>query len=279
MRVINSPQKIQQYCLNLRRRGKTIAVVPTMGALHDGHVTLLHRARKKADVVILTIFVNPTQFGPKEDFKKYPRDHWGDLAKAKSAGTDIVFMPEVHEIYPPGYQTYVEVTKATQELCGASRPTHFKGVTTIVLKLLNLTQPHFAFFGLKDYQQYCVIKKMVEDLNLPIEVIGVPTVREADGLAMSSRNQYLDPQQRKNALCLYRGLQKVKEEIKGGNTSIQNLLQLLKKEIEPEVTQIDYITCMEADTIEPLKIYKPKNTLFALAVFVGKTRLIDNMVV
>lgn len=279
MRVISSPQKIQQYCLSLRRRGKTIAVVPTMGTLHDGHLTLLHRARKKADVVILTIFVNPTQFGPKEDFKKYPRDQWGDLAKAKSAGVDVVFMPEVDQMYPPGYQTYVEVTQVSGELCGRSRPTHFKGVTTIVLKLFHLTQPHFAFFGLKDYQQYCVIKTMVKDLNLPIEVIGVPTVREADGLAMSSRNQYLDLQQRKSALCLYRGLQKVREEIKNGNIFIQNLLELLKKEIKPEVTKIDYISCMDADTIEPLTIYKLKKTLFALAVFIGKTRLIDNMVV
>lgn len=279
MRVINSPQKIGQYCLNLRRRGKTIAIVPTMGALHDGHLTLLHRARKKADMVILTIFVNPTQFGPKEDFKKYPRDQWGDLAKAKSVGVDIVFMPEVDQIYPAGYQTYVEVTEATAQLCGKSRPAHFKGVTTVVLKLFHLTQPNFAFFGLKDYQQYRVIKIMVEDLNLPIEVIGVPTIREVDGLAMNSRNQYLDPQQRKSALCLYRGLHKVKEEIKKGNISIQSLLQLLKKEIELEVDCVDYITCMDADTIQPLKTYKPKKTLFALAVFVGKTRLIDNMVV
>ncbi|MBI2340346.1 MAG: pantoate--beta-alanine ligase, partial [Deltaproteobacteria bacterium] len=177
MQIVTSPNQIQKICLSLKRRGKTIAVVPTMGCLHEGHVTLLKEARRRADVLVLTIFVNPTQFGPKEDFKRYPRDPHGDLKKARQAGVDYVFMPRMNSIYPEGYETYVEVTKAARELCGRSRPGHFKGVTTIVAKLFNLIQPDIAFFGKKDFQQFAVLKRMVKDLNMPIKMVGVETVR------------------------------------------------------------------------------------------------------
>lgn len=280
MRTISSPHIIQQTCLKLKRRGKTIAVVPTMGYLHEGHITLLRKARKKADIVILTLFVNPKQFGPQEDLSRYPRDIKGDLKKAKEAGVDYVFLPKVSALYPEGYQTYVEVTEVSQELCGESRPGHFKGVVTVVAKLFNLTQPDYAFFGLKDFQQFVAVGRMVTDLNFPIKIIGVPTVREKDGLALSSRNVYLSATERQAALVIPRSFQKIKDEVKKGNVDIFYLLDLLKKEMSQEsLARIDYISCMNAETIQPLKEYRRGKTLFAVAVFIGKTRLIDNLVV
>jgi len=271
---------MQKIVLAAKAKGKTIAVVPTMGYLHEGHLTLLRRARKAAEVVILTLFVNPTQFGPKEDLDKYPRDLRGDLSKALSVGTDYVFTPQPSDMYPTGYETYVDVLETTRHLCGAARPGHFRGVTTIVTKLFNITQPDIAFFGKKDFQQYAVIRRMVTDLNMPIRIVGVDTVREKDGLAMSSRNVYLSPEERKAALSLSRGLCEVAQAVKAGRTNINSLITLLKKNISKEKnTRIDYIQCMDADSIQPLTQYRPGHTLFALAVFVGKTRLIDNRVV
>ncbi len=251
-----------------------------MGYLHEGHLTLLRRARKAADIVILTLFVNPTQFGPKEDLDKYPRDMKGDLAKARSVGTDYVFAPQPFDMYPDGYETYVDVLHATQHLCGAARLGHFRGVTTVVAKLFNITQPDVAFFGMKDFQQYTVIKRMVTDLNMPIKIVGVPTVREKDGLAMSSRNVYLSTEERQAALSLSQGLREVEQQIKKGNTKIDFLLNRLRKNILKEkITRIDYVQCMDADSIQPTQVYLRKRTLFAMAVFVGKTRLIDNLVI
>lgn len=266
MRVICSPHQMQKISQRAKRSGKSIGVVPTMGFLHVGHETLLRRARARCDILILTIFVNPTQFGPKEDLKRYPRDEKGDLKKARRCKVDFVFMPKSADMYPEGYETYVEVTKASQELCGRSRPGHFRGVATVVAKLFNIVQPNIAFFGLKDFQQFTVLKKMVADLNFPIRMVGVPTVREKDGLALSSRNVYLSPEERRAALCIPRGLRKVKRAVSRGEKKIPTLLKILKDEIGREkLVKIDYI--------------HGDKTLFAIAVFIGKTRLIDNIVV
>lgn len=251
-----------------------------MGFLHEGHLTLVRKAREVANVVVMTIFINPTQFGPKEDFLKYPRDTKGDLVKARKAGADFVFLPKVSSLYPSDYETYVEVTRATRQLCGKSRPTHFSGVTTIVCKLFNIVQPDIAVFGLKDFQQCAVIKRMARDLNLPIQIIGVPTVREKDGLAMSSRNVYLSPSERKAALVLSQSLNQIGREVKKGKRNLPALKRHLKDLIRREpLARIDYVEVMDAETIQPLKKYRPHKTLFALAVFFGKTRLIDNRVV
>lgn len=280
MQVISSPKQLQTICQRIKRRGEVIAVVPTMGALHEGHLTLLRAAKKKADKLIMTLFVNPTQFGPREDLKCYPKDLKGDLTKARRTGVDIVFAPRISSIYPQGYETFVEVTKATQKLCGRGRPTHFRGVITIVLKLFNLITPDYAYFGLKDFQQFAVLCRMVKDLDLPVKMVGVPTVREKDGLAMSSRNAYLNAKQRIAATCLSRGLFKVKKEVKQGKRNIGRLLKLIKIEIRKEsLIRIDYVDCMDAETIQPIKKYHRGKTLFAIAVFIGKTRLIDNIVV
>ncbi len=251
-----------------------------MGFLHEGHLALVRKAREVSDIVVMTIFVNPTQFGPKEAFSKYPRDTKGDLAKARRAGVDFVFLPNVRSIYPADYETYVEVTRATRGLCGKSRPVHFRGVTTIVCKLFNIVQPDFAIFGLKDFQQCAVIKRMVKDLNLPIQVIGVPTVREKDGLAMSSRNVYLNPSERKAALVLSLSLRQIASEVQKGTRNLaalkRQLVTLIRREL---LTRIDYVEVMDSETMQPLKKYRPRKTLFAVAVFIGKTRLIDNRVV
>jgi pantoate--beta-alanine ligase len=278
VRVIKSPQQIQAICLALKKIGKSIAIVPTMGYLHEGHLTLLRKARKKADIVVLTIFVNPTQFGPKEDFTKYPRDKKGDLAKARKCNVDFVFTPSSQDMYPVGCQTSVDVAEMTQGLCGSSRPGHFRGVTTIVLKLFNLITPDYAFFGLKDYQQYAVISCMVKDLNLPVKMVGVPTIREKDGLAMSSRNVYLSAEERNQALSLSKGLAQASKELKTKKNlhPLKNLRHLI--EAQP-LARIDYISCVNSETLKPLKTYLPGKTLIALAVFFGPTRLIDNVVV
>lgn len=240
----------------------------------------MRRARKAANVVVLSIFVNPTQFGPKEDFKKYPRDLKSDLKKAWAAGVDIVFTPTLSSLYPEGYETFVEVTHATKELCGRFRPMHFRGVATIVAKLFNLIQPDVAFFGKKDFQQYAVIRRMAKDLNMPVKIVGVDTVREPDGLALSSRNVYLSREERQAALCLSNGLKKVKKAVSEGKKDLKKLISLIRLEIRREPTvKIQYIKAMDADSIQPLKIYHPRKTLFAVAVWVGKTRLIDNIVV
>src|ERR1700733_5457929 len=217
---------------DLRRDGRKIAVVPTMGALHDGHLALLRAARAKADVLILTIFVNPTQFGPNEDLAKYPRDEAGDLAKARTCGIDLAFCPEASAMYPRGAQTFVEVRELELPLCGARRPGHFAGVATIVTKLFHLTKPHVAVFGEKDYQQLAIIRRMVRDLDFDIEIASVPIVREPDGLAMSSRNAYLSPEQRRSALALSRGLAAAEAAVKSGERDAAKLVAAARAELE-----------------------------------------------
>jgi pantoate--beta-alanine ligase len=263
---------------DLRRDGRRIAVVPTMGALHEGHLALLHAARGQADVVILTLFVNPTQFGPNEDLGRYPRDEDGDLHKARRAGIDLAFCPEPAAMYLPGAQTFVEVRELSQPLCGASRPGHFAGVATVVAKLFHITQPHVAVFGEKDYQQLAIIRRMVRDLDFAIEIASVPIVREADGLAMSSRNAYLSAEQRRAARSLSAGLAAAEHAFAGGERRAAALVAAASAPIEAEAdTRIDYAELRDAEELTAITQIE-RRAVLALAVFVGTTRLIDNRV-
>src|SRR4051794_2527962 len=263
---------------DLRRDGRRIAVVPTMGALHDGHLALLRAARARADVVILTIFVNPTQFGPSEDLAKYPRDEAGDIARARTAGIDLAFCPDAAAMYPPGSQSFVEVRELQKPLCGASRPGHFAGVATVVTKLFHITQPHVAVFGEKDYQQLAIIRRMARDLDFGIEIASVPIVREPDGLALSSRNAYLSSEQRRAALSLSAGLAAAEAAFAAGERSAAALVAAARAPITAESeTRIDYAELRDADDLTPVdRVARP--AVLALAVFVGTTRLIDNRV-
>ncbi len=279
MEVIDTVEQMQKESETFRAAGQIIALVPTMGFLHEGHLELMRVAKKHADKLIMSLFVNPTQFGPSEDFEEYPRDTEGDLEKARGTGVDIVFMPTVQEIYPEGYQTKVKVEKVTEHLCGLSRPGHFEGVTTIVAKLFNCTKPHLAVFGQKDYQQLAVIRRMVTDLNMDIQILGVPTVRDADGLAMSSRNSYLNPEERKSALCLRKSLDLADEMFLEGvkeASAIKEAIELLIHNYP--FTNIDYVTLCDPQTLVDVKTLG-EETLLALAVRVGKTRLIDNCLI
>jgi pantoate--beta-alanine ligase len=276
MNVFERTAQMQEISRLARAAGKTIAFVPTMGFLHDGHLELLKQGRRLADVLILSIFVNPTQFGPAEDFAQYPRDTEGDLKKAESAGTDHVFMPPVGEMYPYGYQTKIIVERVPEHLCGLSRPGHFEGVATVVAKLFNITMPHKALFGEKDFQQLSVIRRMAADLNMDIEIIGVPTVREPDGLAMSSRNKYLSTDERKSALCLKKSIDLALGMIKGGERDAEKIKGEIRKLIQSYLyTDIDYIAICDPLTLDDIGIINEK-ALLALAVRVGRTRLIDN---
>ncbi|WP_253256536.1 MULTISPECIES: pantoate--beta-alanine ligase [unclassified Neomoorella] len=260
-----------------RQQGKSIGLVPTMGYLHEGHLTLARTAREQNDVVIMSIFVNPTQFGPGEDLERYPRDLERDQKLAAAAGVDAIFAPAVAEMYPPGYATYVQVEGLTEVLCGASRPGHFRGVATVVSKLFNIVQPDRAYFGLKDYQQAVVIKRLVRDLNFPVDIITVPTVRESDGLALSSRNKYLSPEERQSALSLYRALNIGADLIRSGERRAAVVREAMAQEILSRPgTRIDYVAVNDAETLEPLDEIKGR-VLLALAVWVGNTRLIDNL--
>ena len=264
---------------DLRRDGRRIAVVPTMGALHEGHLALIRAARGKADVVILTIFVNPTQFGPNEDLARYPRDEAGDLAKARGAGIDLAFCPDAAAMYPPGAQTFVEARELQRPLCGASRPGHFAGVATVVTKLFHITQPHVAVFGEKDFQQLAIIRRMTRDLDFGIEIHSVPIVREADGVAMSSRNAYLAPAERKAALCLSAGLAAAEAAYKAGERSSTALVAACRAPILGEVlARIDYVELRDADELTDV-VRIERKVVLAVAAFVGTTRLIDNRVI
>ncbi|MCX7991496.1 MAG: pantoate--beta-alanine ligase [Proteobacteria bacterium] len=280
MRVIKTIKEMQSIAKGHKKEGLTIGFVPTMGFLHEGHLTLVREAKKICNVVVVSIFVNPLQFGPKEDFAKYPRDFERDSAMLQKEGVEYIFHPDGEEMYGKGYQTYVEVTEVTKNLCGASRPGHFKGVTTVVSKLFNAVMPDYAFFGEKDYQQLATIKRMVADLNMDINVIGVPIVREADGLAMSSRNTYLSEEERKSALCLYRAINLAKELINNGERSAEKILSEVVNLISnTALTRIDYVKLCDPETLDYIEtgLLKGK-TLLALAVFVGNTRLIDNAI-
>lgn len=276
--IFRTPATMRARAEDLRRDGRRIAVVPTMGALHEGHLELLRYARARADVVILTIFVNPTQFGPNEDLAKYPRDEAGDLAKARGCGIDLAFCPTAEAMYPPGSQTFIEVRALQQPLCGASRPGHFAGVATVVTKLFHATLPHLAVFGEKDYQQLAVIRRMVRDLDFGIEIHGVPIVREADGVALSSRNAYLSAEQRVAARALSAGLAAAEAAYLGGERSSGALVAAARAPLESEpLARIDYVELRDADELTEIeRVERP--AVLAIAAFVGTTRLIDNRV-
>ena len=279
MMIITSPKEMLDYCNSARINGKTIGLVPTMGAFHDGHISLMRSARVENDLVVTSIFVNPTQFGPKEDFNAYPRDLESDSKLASQVGVDVIFAPTVNDMYPNGYATFVNVERITEKLCGASRPVHFRGVTTIVAKLFNIIRPHKAYFGQKDAQQCVVIKRMTEDLNFDIDIVIMPTIRETDGLAMSSRNKYLNAQERQSALVLSKSLFKAQDMIKSGQINAVDILHNMKQMIDAEpLAKIDYISIVDGETLDDIKEIKA-NTLIALAVFIGKTRLIDNIII
>ena len=276
VQVITAPTAMSAWSEAARARGERIAFVPTMGALHAGHVSLLSAARKAADRAVLSIFVNPTQFGPKEDLARYPRDLDGDLAKAAVASTNVAFVPEVTDMYPPGAQTFVDVREVSQGLCGERRPGHFTGVATVVCKLFNIVRPHLALFGEKDFQQLAVIRRMVRDLNMPVEIVGEPTVREADGLAMSSRNTYLSPTERTRALAISQGLSAARERFAAGERDAAALVNVALAPIKERVDRIDYVEIRDADSLRPVERLDRPSVILA-AVHVGATRLIDNM--
>lgn len=255
-----------------------VGLVPTMGYLHEGHLSLVRRAREETDHVVVSIFVNPTQFGPREDLSKYPRDLDRDLSLLEPLGVNLVWIPTAEIMYPPGFQTWVEVEGITQPLEGSMRPGHFRGVTTIVAKLFNAVQPHKAYFGQKDAQQAAVIRQMTRDLNFPLEVVVCPIVREPDGLAMSSRNVYLDPEQRKAATVLSRSLKVAKEAYDNGERDAEKIRGKMKEVLASEpLAQVQYVSCADYDTLEELETITGK-ALLSMAVFMGKTRLIDNIV-
>ena len=275
MKVIESVADMQKIRKGLKG---TIGFVPTMGYLHEGHLELTRRAKAENDVAAVSIFVNPTQFGPKEDFEKYPRDTERDLKLLKDVGTDYVFMPTPKDMYPPDYNTWVNVEKVTERLEGAARPGHFRGVATIVNKLFNIVQPTRAYFGQKDAQQCAVIKKMVKDLDMPLEIVIIPTVREPDGLAMSSRNVYLSTEMRRQAPVLYKSLQLAEKLRQQGETDAGKIRQQMTGLImQQPLANIEYIDIADSETLEELKTIKP-GTLISMVVKFGNTRLLDNTI-
>ena len=277
MRVLKTVTAIKKLIKKHKKTGKIIGFVPTMGYLHKGHLSLVRIARKKSDYVVVSIFVNPTQFAPSEDLKKYPRDIKRDKALLKEENVDLIFSPSVTAIYPPDYKTYVYVKDLSKTMCGTTRPQHFQGVTTVVLKLFNIIEPDIAVFGAKDYQQSLIIRRMVKDLNINIKIVTGQTIREKDGLAMSSRNKYLTAKQRQDATVLYRSLKKIKQDQARGLTDPGKARKIIKQMIEKKNGRVDYIAIIDKDTLIPVKKMK-KSTLIALAVFYGKTRLIDNTI-
>ena len=278
MRMVAGICEMQSLALSLKRKGKRIAFVPTMGFLHDGHASLLREGRKRGDTLVLSIFVNPIQFGPNEDLERYPRNLEGDCTIARECGVDIVFTPTAGEMYPAGFQTSVRVDRLSLPLCGASRPGHFDGVATVVTKLFNIVQPDVALFGTKDFQQLAIIRRMTTDLAQPVEIIGMPIVRETDGLAMSSRNAYLSPDERRSALCLSRAISLVRQSYAAGEHDATALLAAARQLIEAEpAAEIDYLELRHIATLEEVSTASDE-TLIALAVRIGATRLIDNSV-
>ena len=278
MKVYNTIYDIRKELASLREVGKTIGLVPTMGYFHEGHLSLMDYARGKTDVVVVSLFVNPAQFGPNEDLAKYPRDFERDEQMAKERGADIIFYPDKDEMYPDPFFTYVMTEELSKVLCGTSRPIHFRGVTTIVAKLFNIVQPDIAVFGRKDAQQAIIIRKMVEDLNFPVEVVIAPIVRESDGLAMSSRNTYLSPEERIQAPIIYRSLQKAVETVQRGELDAGSIEYTIRQQVETApLARIEYIEIVSERDLRPVKVIEP-GTFVAVAVFFGKTRLIDNVV-
>jgi pantoate--beta-alanine ligase len=280
MEVIRTIGDMQAWSEQTRMSGKRIGVVPTMGYLHAGHTSLMERTRRQSDAVITTVFVNPTQFGPGEDYERYPRDFEHDRALAARAGTDVLFVPDVREMYPEGYATYVEVEQVSRMLEGKFRPTHFRGVTTVVLKLLHITKPHLAVFGQKDAQQAFIVRKMVRELNLDVAIDVAPIVREPDGLAMSSRNVYLSPSERARATVLFRSLQLAEQRIQAGERSVESVrTAMLNLIASGNPTQVDYVAFVRPETFQEIQEIEPPAVLALLAVRFGSTRLIDNMLI
>lgn len=278
MQIIESIEEMQSLAIRYRSQGKLLGLVATMGALHEGHLSLINIARERVDLVIVSIFVNPAQFGPQEDFERYPQTLQQDLAECEARGADIVFTPTKDAIYPEGFSTYVNEESVGEELCGVSRPGHFRGVTTVVNILFNITRPDVAVFGQKDAQQYAVIRKMVADLRLPIEVIAGPTVREPSGLAMSSRNRYLDAPQLKDAARLYEALCAARNLVEEGHSTVERVkAEVLHRLTEGRRIRVIYVMVVDKDTMQPQKIIEPGQSLMAVAIWLEGTRLIDNI--
>lgn len=278
MKIIQTTKEMQAFSESLRIQGKRIAFVPTMGFFHDGHLNLMVEAKKRGDCVVISIYVNPTQFGPNEDLSRYPRDFERDRKMAEGIGVDVIFFPPDNEMYPENYQTYVNVEGVTDNLCGLSRPGHFRGVATVCAKLFNMVKPHVAVFGKKDFQQLVVIRRMVQDLNMDLEIVGMPTTREADGLAMSSRNTYLTADQRESALSLSRSLKMAKAAYDGGERDAGKIIAAAVKFIESHPhAKIDYVKICDTTTMKDVGRMGGE-CVMALAVRVGVTRLIDNYV-
>jgi len=285
LKVFKDVNEMKEYSHSQILSGKTIGFVPTMGALHEGHLSLIRRAREENHITVVSIFVNPIQFGPNEDLNKYPRDLEGDRAKLEALGVDALFLPTPDTMYPEGFKTYVTVEWLSDKLCGTFRPGHFRGVTTVVLKLFNIVKPTRAYFGLKDFQQTLIIKTMVRDLNLDVEIVPCPTVREPDGLAMSSRNSYLSDEERAGANFIYQALKEAERIIKNGG-SFKEAVQALNERLlkSPFVKEVQYASVYDPDTLEDLrdvdvKIYTKLEVVFAVALLYGKARLIDNLIV
>lgn len=279
MQVAKTVREVRAWMKLARADGKTVGFVPTMGYFHEGHLSLMRRAKAECDLCVVSLFVNPTQFGPSEDFQRYPRDFARDAAMAESAGVDLLFAPEAEEMYPEGYQTYVDVLEVTRRLEGAARPGHFRGVATVCTKLFNIVQADRAYFGKKDYQQLKVIQRMVHDLNIPIEIVPCETVREPDGLAMSSRNVYLKPDERRAATVLYRALCAGRDAILAGERDGKKVKELVEKVIATEpLVKPEYVDVADAESLEPLTTLKGE-VLISLAAHVGAARLIDNITV
>lgn len=277
MQTITSVFEMQTLAEDLRSKSQIIGLVPTMGALHEGHLSLIRVAAERADTVVVSIFVNPTQFGPSEDFARYPRDLEGDIAKCEAAGADVVFTPSADELYPKGYSTYITEEFIAKPLEGLSRPSHFRGVTTIVAKLFNIVRPDLAVFGQKDAQQVAVIKKMVNDLHFTVDIVTAPTLRDPDGLALSSRNRYLTPTQRQEALAIFQALAKVKEMVSNGERRADRLVAEATHLLgEHRRIRIIYVSIVDRCTMEPVREVFPGKSIITMAVWVDEVRLIDN---
>lgn len=278
MEIIESVKEMQAFSGSLRKAGKTISFVPTMGYLHEGHLTLMREGKKRGNCSVVSIYVNPTQFGAGEDFERYPKDLDRDSRMAESAGVDLIFCPANSDMYPEHFQTFIELEEVTQNLCGLTRPGHFRGVATVCCKLFNIVKPHVAIFGEKDFQQLAVIRRMVSDLNMDIEIIGMPTVREADGLAMSSRNSYLKEKEKEAVLVLSRSLLLAKRLYDEGKRDVADILQPVKEMLEGNsLVNLEYAKICDVETLKDLQRLEKKAVL-AVAARVGATRLIDNYV-
>ncbi len=285
MEIIRSIRAMQETARNIKERGLTIGFVPTMGALHQGHLSLIKRCKEENHVTVVSIFVNPIQFGPSEDYTRYPRDMEGDIEKLSALEVDILFFPEVKDIYPDDYKTYITVEDLSGKMCGAFRPGHFRGVATVVAKLFNIVKPDRAYFGQKDYQQTVVIRKMVEDLNFDVDIVVCPTIRERDGLAMSSRNLYLNEDERRAATLIYQVLKRAEEMVLSGE-SFDKVRDFMNKTLsaEPLIREIQYASLFHPERLEELStgnisVYKEDSLILAAAVILGNARLIDNIVV